>query len=104
MESDDTPFIHRPDEVDDDPVRNGLTCFMDQIRQCGADCMAYTTYSDGSLAGQSGNCMLLVNAERSGKHLVILAKLTNDMINSSKRAAADQRREAQVPPTPPKVV
>jgi hypothetical protein len=104
MEQGDTPFIHRPDEVDDDPVRNGLTCFMDQLRPCGADCMAYTTYSDGSLMGQAGNCILLVNAERSGKHLVILAKLTNDMINGAKRAAADQRREAQVSPSPPKVV
>ena len=93
----DTPFIHAPDELDDD-VRNGLTCFLDGTRQCGADCMAYTTFSESnSLPQPQGHCLLLANAERGGKHLVIIAKLLNDVITRSKREADDRKREAQKP-------
>lgn len=32
-------FIHPPDELNDSE-ENGLVCFMDTARPCGADCMA----------------------------------------------------------------
>lgn len=69
-EADDTPFIDPPDQLDDDPERNGLACFLNADRVCGADCMAYTTMPSESpyLNDQQKHCVVIVGAERLGRH------------------------------------
>jgi hypothetical protein len=101
----DTPFIHHPDMKDDKPEKNGLVCFLDMNRPCGADCMAYLVErpEGKDYAGQQwADCMLLVNTHRGAKHLTILASVTDTFIQKSKVRAADQAREAQQPPPSPR--
>lgn len=63
--------------MSDEEKGNGLFCFLDQGRPCGPECMAYLTHppSGPDFQGQQfANCLLLVNAHRTGKHLVVLAR------------------------------
>jgi hypothetical protein len=99
----ETPYIYHPDMKDDDS-RNGLMCFLDQTRECGAGCMAYlTTPPEGTdYLGQWSNCMLLVSAHRGAKHLTILAQVTDGFLQKQRAQAADQARHAQTPPPVPR--
>lgn len=69
----------------------GVYCFLDAERLCGADCAAYLTEADrpqkATEAAEWEKCLLLLNVQRTGKHLVVLAQ------NSVKRPT----------PTPPQV-
>ena len=97
----ETPYIHSPDMIDDD-VRNGLICFLDAKRQCGADCMAYTTDSSATgsdLNVQQGHCALVVGVHRTAKHLVIIANLLNEQRSADRKKDADMKRTMQ--PSPP---
>ena len=65
-----------------------LFCFLTPERLCGADCMAYLTTPPNTpdhVGQQWPRCLLLVNAERAGKHLVILASTGKELI-AAKRA------------------
>lgn len=97
-------FIHSPDELDDDP-RNGLVCFLNDVRQCGADCMAYTTSSAESptFGPQQKHCSLLVGIDRLGRHTGIAARILSDMTAKQRTAMADQARAQQKPPAGPLV-
>ena len=88
-------FIHPPN-AKDDKLENGLMCFMNMDRECGPDCMAWTTKPSESrdLNNQQRNCVLIVSVERLGRHTGILAKL---LMNT----AADQQRRQQRPPPNP---
>ena len=85
-------------------MADGLLCFMNAERPCGPDCMAYEQaplqpdYQDKQWA----NCLLLVNAHRVGKHLVVLASVASDQVRQTKNAAADAQRANQPPPPNPK--
>lgn len=81
----DEPLIYTPDAIDDKP-ENGLICFLDKDRQCGPDCMSWTHLpaDQGIFNPQQNHCALLVNAERSGKHLVVLAKIFHDLLRTSR--------------------
>ncbi len=72
----------------------GLTCFLDSGRICGPDCMAYQQPPSGAeyQDQQFAQCMLLVNAHRTAKHLVILA--------SEVRAISDNLTATPPPPPP----
>jgi len=102
-EGEGSPFIYSPNVLDDNPEANGLTCFMDQMRQCGPDCMAFSTFSadSGALSDQQENCLLLSSAERVGKHLVIIAKILNDEKIRGRKEAADRQRHSQTVPANP---
>lgn len=73
--------------VPDEPKAKGsLACFQDQGRICGSDCMAYLPQPPAGTAYQGENwahCLLLVNAERAGKHVIIIA----DLLKRSKSEA-----------------
>ena len=100
----ETPFLHHPDMKDDDP-RNGLMCFQDQTRECGAGCMAYLVEppeGNDYRGHQWANCMLLVSAHRGAKHLTILAQVTDTFLRTARAQAADQARTAQAPPPVPR--
>jgi hypothetical protein len=78
----------------------GLICFLSNDRPCAADCMAYITRPDGPdyQDQQWANCMLLVNAHRAGKHLVVLASVGSELTKQAKNAAADRVRAGFPPP------
>ncbi len=90
--------MHQADQdppVDDVPA-GGLSCFISQDRICGPDCMAFSTaHAPGSpyVGEQWACCRLLVNVERSGKHLVVLA----DGINKAVTLMATEQRLKKAP-------
>ena len=79
-----------------------LLCWLNGDRVCGPDCMAYETAPDGPdyQDKQWANCMLLVNAHRVGKHLVVLASQGQGLMKHLNVIAADQKRTAPTPPVP----
>jgi len=95
------PVLHHPTLKEPDP--EGLICFLNDARPCGADCMAYIERPDGPdyVDQQWANCMLLVNAHRGGKHLVVLASVGADLCKAARVEAADRARLYQ--PVPPAV-
>jgi hypothetical protein len=82
----------------------GLYCFLNDARPCSAECMAYDAapVGDDYKDKQWANCMLLVNAHRGGKHLIVLASLGAEVLHKTKTAAADHARTNQPPPPVPK--
>lgn len=80
----------------EDPPANNLACFQDQARICGPDCMAYLNpvpTGDDYVGQQWSRCLLLVNAHRAGKHLVIIASDLNKVLRGN--------NSPRVPPPPP---
>ena len=88
-------------DPDDDVPRpgTGLCCCFHDLRKCGPDCMAY---SDNVPEGidyktpdgrprQWAFCMLLVNAHKVGKHVVLMA-------NVMRVSADNQQRNQPMPP------
>lgn len=98
-----TPFIHSPNLMDDDPKKNGLVCFLDKARPCGADCMAFISNAEPSahIGPQASQCLLLVSAEKLTRHVIIVAKLGSDALSLTKKKTQDEKRESQVSPTSP---
>jgi len=83
------------DAVNPEPSESkpSLACYRDQPRVCGPDCMAHLPQVPDGPAYQGENwahCLLLVNSERVGKHLIILADLL-------KKAQANAARNQQPP-------
>lgn len=93
--------LHHPNMVDAEPTRkNGLICWRDKDRPCGADCMAYVEAPVGPdyQGKQWANCLVLVNEHRTGKHLTILSQVGGELVRVRKTEAADRARAAQPPP------
>lgn len=83
-------------ETKDIEAPDGLYCFLNPERACGADCMAYETppnYKD-FIGKQWARCVLLVNAHRVGKHLPILAGSLGTLVTQEQ----DKARMPQPPP------
>lgn len=95
METEDRPYIEPPDEKDDD-VRNGLICWLHPERECGPDCMAFTTAPAESpvLNDQQKNCAAIVSLERMGRFGGLLVQIL-------KRYFQDSQRADQPPPQKP---
>jgi hypothetical protein len=91
---------HAPSLKEDDP--NGLICFLNIDRPCEPTCMAWIRPPAGPdfQDQQFSNCMLLVNAHRAGKHLVVLASNTSALIKKAQDEAADRARTQPAPPVP----
>lgn len=89
---------HHPNILATD--HNGLFCFLNAQRPCGPDCMAFVAPLDGPdyKDQQWANCLLLTNAHRGGKHLVLLAVQGQELLQRTKTAAADAARANQPPP------
>ena len=83
---------------------NGLYCFIAAHRECGPACMAYSPAPEGPdyKDQQWATCMLLVNAHRLGKHLVVLASTVDTVRKQLNLAAADsaRTRAQSAPPNP----
>jgi hypothetical protein len=93
------PLQYHPNLKPDDP-KEGLICFRDAARVCGADCMAYELAPPGPDYDdkQWATCMLLVNTHRVGKHLVVLASVGSELLKRAKNESADRARANQPPP------
>lgn len=91
-----------PSMRDEPEKKSGLYCFLNPDRVCGSECMAYVSPPDGPdyRDQQWANCLLLVNAHRGGKHLVVLASTTGELLQRAKNEAADQARNRPGPPSP----
>jgi hypothetical protein len=89
----DEEYIEEPDEMDDNPETNGLVCFMNIDRPCGADCMAYAQEDSESkyLSDQQKGCTVLVSIERLGRYAGGIMKTIKD-------SQADTARARQVAP------
>lgn len=97
---DDAPeFIDSPDELDDDPELNGLTCFLNSDRVCGPDCMSYSTFASESpmLNDEQKHCTLLVAAERLGRYSGIIIKT----LRNEQQDRARSSEESPVKPSGP---
>jgi hypothetical protein len=94
-EDDSRPYIEPPDEKDDD-TRNGLMCFIDGDRECGADCMAWVTFPSESpyLSEQGKNCAVLVGVERLGRY-------SGGIMKTLKNTKEDTARDQQQAPSDP---
>lgn len=86
-EDESVPYIEKPDVKDDD-LRNGLMCFMDADRECGPDCMAYSTFASESpyLNQQQKNCSLIVGVERLGRYAGGIMKIIKDTKHDNERS------------------
>lgn len=75
---------------------NGLHCFKDHARACGADCMAFQTEKPegADYRGQWANCAILVNEHKSAKHLIIIAQGVSTLLKREQ----DRARTTQTPP------
>lgn len=99
MEAEDTPYIEPGDELDDDPQKNGPNCFINDMRVCGADCMAYSTFlvkdRDLGLSEEQKHCSVLVGISRVGLY-------SGGLLSQLKKNSADERRTSAVPVPDPK--
>ncbi len=91
--------------ADEEKKRDELYCFVSD-RLCGADCVAYLTEppkGEDYAAGEPWtHCLLLVNAQRVGKHLVVLASQGRDLLKHNHvKSADDARAKANAVPIPP---
>jgi hypothetical protein len=96
MSDEDTPFIDPPEQLDDDPEKNGLACFLNADRICGADCMAYTTIGSESkyLNDQQKHCVAIVGIERLGRY-------AGGILQLMKNTGADSKRSTRTTPPDP---
>lgn len=96
-QNEDVPYIEPPDELDDDAEKNGLNCFLNDSRPCGADCMAYTTFPSESphLNEQQKHCMAIVSVERLGRY-------AGGLLSLLRKSEADQKRYSRTSPPDPK--
>jgi len=80
-----------------EPPKNGLYCFKDQHRPCGADCMAFQTEKPEGpdYRGQWANCVILTSEHKAAKHLTIIAKGVDALLKQGQ----DRARTSQVPPS-----
>lgn len=89
------PFIEMPEtrRVDD----TDLFCFSDATRPCNSSCVAYLLVQpegDDYREQPWAQCLVLVNAHRSGKHLTVLASVAASACKSLHIKIADDTRKA----------
>lgn len=94
----DESVIERPDEHLAGSA-NELYCWLDDPRECGADCVAF---EEGSLTDPRMTTCKVMNAIRSVA--LSFAQISKAMLQGGRRqAAADMREKLEEISTPPKV-
>jgi hypothetical protein len=87
-------------EPKEDETRPGSACYRDQNRICGPDCMAYLPQKPEGTAyigEQWAHCHLLVNADRVGRHLVVIADTNYKLASIQRKAEAEAIRTKKAP-------
>lgn len=78
-------------------------CFLNNERFCTPECIAYLNKvpeGPAYLGEQWARCHVLVNVDRAGRHLVVLASTVGELKNHIKNEAADKARPKPVPEPP----
>jgi hypothetical protein len=85
------------DTEEEEQPANGLYCFLDSARECGPDCMSYTsTESESkSLSHQQKNCTLLVSVDR-------ISRYVGQAASTYQKRSGDQARTSHTPPKDPR--
>jgi len=86
-------------EGSDGPIK-GASCYRDQARICGPDCMAYLPQKPEGKAyigEQWAHCHVLVNMDRQGRHLVVLADVGSKLVSVQRKAEAEAVRQKTPP-------
>jgi hypothetical protein len=86
------PFIAKPDEID---VQNGEACWLNSVRVCGADCIAFNideTDENGAPVQGPTKCTLIVLAGQVASGVTALVQL--------KQRDQKARQTPQAPPPP----
>jgi hypothetical protein len=91
------PYVESPDEVN---IPRGGTCWIDQHRPCGPDCVAFNVQRD--TANTADQCLHLVHREESlaGKASIIagIERVLSQLVQIRRQQSQDTP-----PPAPPKV-
>jgi hypothetical protein len=93
------PFVQRPETMDN---RNGVLCWLDGSRRCGADCVAFNPeqLDEHGLPGDSPNkCLVLTYMGQQGSAALALIAATSLAAKKSQ----DAKRHAAgggMPPPP----
>ena len=73
----DDEQVHHPDIKIDPDNRNGLMCWLNMDRHCGADCMAYANpplaKGQDYEGKQFAHCIILASMHQESKHVAVLA-------------------------------
>jgi hypothetical protein len=104
MDEHESEFLENPDmrEKDAAPM-----CFMNHLRPCGPECLAYVTHprraKASELSEEQVHCALISNAERVGRGSVMAANAVTEVavslkkfISTSRNAVADKQRQASL--------
>ncbi len=73
--------VHHPDMMPapEPEKQNGLMCWLNMERPCGADCMAYVdpplVKGPDYEGKQWANCIILASLHQESKHVAVLAQL-----------------------------
>lgn len=85
-----------PPDLKADDKASGLMCFLDDTRECGADCMAYLPEPADptvtSLGPQQKNCILIVSVERLGRYSAGVVSILRKGQERTEKDAADEKR------------
>jgi hypothetical protein len=91
---DPTRYVQKPEQIE---VKDGETCWMNQVRVCGPDCIAFNRDEideHGSPVQGPTKCTLIVLAGQLGAGMTALVQLTQK---------AQQMQHTPAAPRPPKV-
>lgn len=95
---DEDTQVYHPNQMQG--TDGNLFCYQNNLRPCGPDCTAYLpqrpegAYFEGEAWA---HCHLLVNADRVGRHLVILVDLLKKDVTSRSQARAENIRGQKAP-------
>lgn len=101
------PYIHEPDTKD---LKQGMECWLDQTRMCGAACMAYNVDDideDGNVIDGPDRCLVLQSTSAQGAAAVLAVTASIASLSRAQRAVMDDQiaaqdavRKGQEPPVP----
>lgn len=91
--------VYHPNTMPAEPNR-GLACFISQQRVCGPDCMAFLPQppeGPAYIGEQWAHCMVLVNTDRVGRHLVVLTDVVSKAASRFMQKQAEATRNQPAP-------
>ncbi len=90
------PEVEDSEEEVDDSIKDQIDCYRDRMRICGPDCVAWVTHppeNKGKLSFTQMHCLMLSTAERTARHVTLMAMVLGDIYKKNKTATADQQRK-----------
>ncbi len=97
-----SPYLEEPAEIE---LRNGEACWINHIRVCGADCIAYNideVDTAGSPVQGPTKCMLIVLGGQMASELGALVQLKQRAMKQAQTPAAQPMPPIGAPFIPPR--